>query len=49
MRPNKKQFGDVNNNFADVFDENDFYVSIFFWWKKNLNLKDSHEKEFTLL
>ena len=30
MRPSKKHFTDINNNFADVFEENEFYTDILF-------------------
>ena len=30
MRPSKKYFTDINNNFADVFEENEFYIGILF-------------------
>ena len=33
-------FADVNGNFADVFEENQFYCDIFLPTQKNLNLKD---------
>ena len=44
MRPSAKKITDINNNFAAVFEENEFYVGLFFE-EKNLNLKNSHEKE----
>ena len=45
MRPSQNHFTDINKNFADVFVENESYVDIFFDEKRNMNLKDSHEKE----
>ena len=52
MRPSKKHFTDINNNFADVFEENEFYTDILFWSKNPWILKTvilltvtSHEKK----